>query len=228
MLKIYIDKFGFDKSILFKNQEFSVDGGKIVGITGENGTGKSTIVNMINGSLNSTLKITHKCIPIVPGYNDEIINISDEFIGLEYLTTIEVVQYFLLIYGKQFDENKFDRIVNLVNIDKKVILNEVIKNLSKGTKQKVSFIIYMMLDINIIIFDEGLENIDKISLCNILSELREWVKKNNRICLIATHNSLILEYVDEFICLEKLGNSIDGTIIKNRDRYDSDIYKVSK
>lgn len=227
MLRIYIDKFGFDKSILFKNQEFIIESGKVVGIIGENGTGKSTLLNMICGNLNSTLKMTYNDTPIIPGYNDKIIAISDDFIGLEYLTPIEVVQYFLLIYGKSFNKNKFDRIVNLVSIDKEVILNEIIKNLSKGTKQKVVFIIYMMLDIDIIIFDEGLENIDKKSLCNILEELREWVKDNNKLCLIATHSSLILEFVDEFICLEKSGNHIDGTIITKRDKAYNELYKVS-
>ncbi|WP_251861360.1 ABC transporter ATP-binding protein [Clostridium sp. Marseille-Q2269] len=94
MLKVYIHKFGFDQKILFKNQQLNLKSGNIVGIIGENGTGKSTILNMINGEINSTVKMTYNNKPLIPGYNDKIANISDDFIGLEYLTPIEVVQYF--------------------------------------------------------------------------------------------------------------------------------------
>ncbi|WP_251861358.1 hypothetical protein [Clostridium sp. Marseille-Q2269] len=81
-----------------------------------------------------------------------------------------------------------------------------------------------MLDINVIIFDEGLENIDKKSLCNILEELRKWTKEKNRLCLIATHSSLIIEYLDKFICLEKSNNSLDGTIITTINKINSKVY----
>ncbi|MCY7522450.1 hypothetical protein MH216_22105, partial [Paenibacillus larvae] len=53
----------------------------------------------------------------------------------------------------------------------------------------------------IIIFDEGLENIDADSLASILAYLKKWVKTENKLCLIATHSTTILEYADQFLHL---------------------------
>ncbi|MCY9509391.1 hypothetical protein M5W78_05145, partial [Paenibacillus larvae] len=103
---------------------------------------------------------------------------------------------------------KFDLLVQVANIQKEKVLKEYIKNLSKGTRQKVVFIIYMMANRDIIIFDEGLENIDADSLASILAYLKKWVKTENKLCLIATHSTTILEYADQFLHLVR---EKDGT-----------------
>lgn len=212
-LNIYIDNFSYGNKKMFEKQNVDLSASKIFGITGENGIGKSTIINIIVGNLITKLKLTYNGEPLIPGYNKHILFISDDFIGLEYLTTLEATQYFLALYNKKFDKNKFNKIIELVNIKKDFVFNEIIKNLSKGTKQKVVFIIYMMVDSDIILFDEGLENIDEKSLNNILNELRLWVKEK-KICLLATHSKSILTCVDEFIHLERIKNTEQTQITK--------------
>ncbi|ARF66571.1 hypothetical protein B7C51_00300 [Paenibacillus larvae subsp. pulvifaciens] len=106
-----------------------------------------------------------------------------------------------MLYGEDFDQDKFDTLIEVANIQKEKVLKEYIKNLSKGTRQKVVFIIYMMVNRDIILFDEGLENIDVYSLASILAYLKKWVKTKNKLCLIATHSTTILEYADQFLHL---------------------------
>ncbi|MBE3571055.1 MAG: hypothetical protein IMW92_13455, partial [Bacillales bacterium] len=149
---------------------------------------------------------------LIPGYNENIVFIPDDFIGLEYLTPLEVCRYFTLLYGECFDQDKFNNIIEIANLEKTIAFKEFIKNLSKGTKQKVSFLIYMMINRDIIIFDEGLENIDEKSLTNILNYLNKWVKTNKKLCLIATHSKIILNHIEEYIYLTKINDS-DGTLI---------------
>ncbi|AQT85632.1 ATP-binding transport protein NatA [Paenibacillus larvae subsp. larvae] len=207
-LNIYLDHFAFGKQPIFVKQKISVTKGNIVGIIGENGIGKSTFVNLLAGNITSTLQINYHNKSLVPGYNPFVFFQPDDFTGLEYLTTLEVTQYFLLLYGEEFDQEKFDLLVQVANIQKEKVLKEYIKNLSKGTRQKVVFIIYMMANRDIIIFDEGLENIDVDSLASILAYLKKWVKIENRLCLIATHSTTILEYADQFLHLVR---EKDGT-----------------
>lgn len=212
-LDIYIDNFSFDKKSIFIEQKISLENKNILGIIGENGIGKSTFVNLVVGNIESSLNLNYDGISLIPGYNNAVIFIPDDFIGLEYLTPFEATKYYLLLDKKDFDEDRFYKILEVVNIDKEMVFNEYIKNLSKGTKQKVTFILYMMINRDIIVFDEGLENIDEISLSNILNHLKIWIKEENKICLVATHSKKILDSVDGFIRLKKQEDITQGTII---------------
>lgn len=202
-LNIYLDYFAFGKVPIFVKQEVSVTTGNIIGIIGENGIGKSTFVNLLAGNIASTLQINYHNKSLVPGYNSLIFFQPDDFTGLEYLTALEVIQYYLLLYGEEFDQEKFDLLIQTANLEQEKMLKEYIKNLSKGTRQKVVFMIYMMANRDIILFDEGLENIDGDSLASILAFLREWVKSENKLCLIATHSTSILEYADQLLRLSR-------------------------
>lgn len=211
-LDIYIDNFSFDQKSIFINQKISLDSKNMLGIIGENGIGKSTFVNLLVGNIESSLNLAFDGKILIPGYNDFVIFIPDDFIGLEYLTPFEVVKYYLLLDKKEFDKEKFYKILEVANIDKKMVFDEYIKNLSKGTKQKVTFIIYMMINRDIIVFDEGLENIDEFSLSNILDYLKGWIQED-KICLVATHSKKILDSVNGFIRLKKQEDITQGTII---------------
>lgn len=200
-LEIYIDKFGFEDETMFNRQSLILEYGNTYGIVGENGIGKSTLLNIIAGELEADISILYNKIKLVPGYNNFISFISDNFIGLDYLTPLEVVQYFSILYNKPIDKKQLNDIVNLLNLSMNSTMNELIKNLSKGTKQKVVFLVYIMIDIDVMIFDEGLENIDDKSLENILNYLKRWINGKEKICLIATHSKYILENVDEYIKL---------------------------
>lgn len=215
-LEIYIDKFGFKDETMFDRQSLILEYGNIYGIVGENGIGKSTLLNIIAGELEADINILYNKIKLVPGYNNFISFISDNFIGLDYLTPLEVVQYFSILYNKPIDEKQLNDIVNLLNLSMNSTMNELIKNLSKGTKQKVVFLVYIMIDIDVMIFDEGLENIDNKSLESIVNYLKIWVNNKEKICLIATHSKYILENVDEYIkLLRKDYESNSVTILKN-------------
>lgn len=202
-LEICIENFGFNNKTMFNKQSLMLEYKKIYGVVGENGIGKSTLLNIITGELEADISIKYNGNKLTPGYNTVILFISDSFIGLEYLTPLEVVQYYSILYNKPINKKYLDEMLKLLNLSTDKVKNELIKNLSKGTKQKVVFLIYMMVDIDVIIFDEGLENIDCESLESILKYLKKWVCNKEKICLIATHSKDILLNVNDCIKLLK-------------------------
>lgn len=213
-LHFYIDKFGFDKSTLFKDLEGIIASGDLIAVVGENGVGKSTLVDLLSGNINSNIALSYEHTKITPGYNNYISYISSDFVGLEYLTAQEVAKYYTIIYGVQFDADKFYDLIKIANLKEEMAMNVVIKNLSKGTQQKVSFIVYMMINREVIIFDEGLENIDEGSLFNILQTLKSWTQEQNKICIIATHSKEVLNHIPKRVHLEKDAQETDISHVK--------------
>lgn len=68
--------------------------------------------------------------------------------------------------------------------------SELIKNLSLGTQQKVSFITSFMSEPELLLIDEPFANFDKKSLKIILSFISEYIKETKSIIIFSTH----LEY----------------------------------
>lgn len=164
---------------------------KINNIVGKNGIGKSTLLSAMAGELNCEyLKIYDNQNEINPYKNYDIIKISSDFFGYEYLTSIELVEYILRIYKEEVDKGitcgKY--LMDILNMKK--YENTLVKNLSQGTKQKLAFISAAVTNCGILLFDESFEHIDQESI-HVIKEIldREMVKR----CVISVSHTNILQ-----------------------------------
>ena len=209
-LSFNIQEFGYNDKLMFKEQSFDLEGGKIYGLVGENGIGKSTLINLIAGNLNGKIEISQGNKNIVPGFNDTILYLAEDFAGLEYLTVRETAEYYCSLYGADFDEEKFNYLLSVVNLDgrNKEMVDRVIKNISKGTKEKAVFLIAFFLDLDVLLVDEELENLDSITMSQILMYMKKWTNVRQKCCMIATHNNEILDNVEQKILLRREGEAV--------------------
>lgn len=156
---------------------FEIKDNEVVGFLGPNGAGKSTTMNMITGYIEpteGTIIVNGKDISKEPNKVKKQIGYMPENVPLyQELTVREFVNYMadLKKVKRQDKKIKVDRIleeVGLNNVQKKLI-----RNLSRGYKQRVSLAGALIGDPELLILDEPTVGLDPKQI----TEIRELIKK---------------------------------------------------
>lgn len=160
-----------------ENVNFQIEKGEVVGFLGPNGAGKSTIMNILTGYLSMTQGKV-----LIDGFDiTEYPEDAKRRIG--YLPEIpplyidmKVREYLNFIYDlkkvKFPKKPHIDEILKLVKIDN--VQNRLIKNLSKGYRQRVGFAQALVGNPDVLILDEptvGLDPKQIIEIRNLISKL---------------------------------------------------------
>ena len=160
-----------------ENVSFSIKKGEVVGFLGPNGAGKSTIMNILTGYLSLTQgKVT------IDGF-DIAENPEEAKRRIGYLPELpplyldmKVREYLNFVYDlkkvKFPKKPHIDEIMRLVRIDN--VQNRLIKNLSKGYRQRVGFAQALIGNPDVLILDEptvGLDPQQIIEIRNLITKL---------------------------------------------------------
>ena len=205
-MKLVIENLNksFDKKCVLKNINFTFKSGKIYGLLGRNGAGKTTFFNC----LNEDLKCDSGEFYLSDGKSNKIIESSDIGYVLstpvvpEFLTGREFLKYFIDINkGSIKDLKTIDEYFDIVKIDKED-RDKLMKDYSHGMKNKMQMLIYLIASPNILLLDEPLTSFDVV----VAEEMKELLKKmkKNRILIFSTHiMELALDLCDEIVVLNK-------------------------
>ncbi len=141
--------FSYDDKVIFDNCNFVINSGDKVGIVGDNGVGKTTLVNLILKNLTpqSGELFTPKNLKIVTMYQD-VYDLPED----------KTVNELSLDKDKNY---RTDFLTNLISmgLDKK-ILDTKIKFLSSGEKMRIKLSQVILSDANMIILDEPTNHLD--------------------------------------------------------------------
>ena len=166
---------------------FVANEGEIYGLLGPNGAGKTTTLRII-----STLIKQDKGDVIIEGLNTKT-DTEKVRAKIGFLTSeLKLEDFFTPNY-------LFDYFGKLHNI----------ADLSTGMKQKVSIVISIVHDPDVIIFDEPTNGLDVITAKVVTDFLKE-LKSQNKIIIISTH---IFSLVEK-LC-DRVGIIINGKMIKS-------------
>ncbi|MCK1921557.1 ABC transporter ATP-binding protein [Clostridioides difficile] len=186
------------KNVL-KNIDLNIPKGKIVGLLGPNGSGKSTMIKLMNGLLqpdNGEIMIngmkpsidTKKIVSYLPErtYLNDWMKVSD------------LLKFFYDFYS-DFDVRRANEMIKSLDID----VNEKLKTMSKGTKEKVQLILVMSRNASIYILDEPIGGVDPVARSYILKTILKNYSEDSTL-LIATHLISEIENIcDEIIFISK-------------------------
>jgi ABC-type multidrug transport system ATPase subunit len=144
----------FNSFCVFENLNFEINQGEIFGVFGKNGSGKTTLLKILAG----IIEPTSGKIEIV-GWN----NVKNLFVGHEpnlykYLSVKENLELWARLWGKKISENDIKKALEFFEIER--FLNHKIFELSQGTRRKVSFSKFLLIEPQIFIVDEPFSNID--------------------------------------------------------------------
>ncbi len=174
-VKNLVKRFG--KKYAVDDLSFHIGGNEIVGFLGPNGAGKSTTMNIITGYLSSTLgTVTVGGVDILDdpmgakrlmGYLPEQPPLYHDMTVKEYLNFVYELKGCTLNRTKHLEE--ICRVVKITDDYKK---NRLIKNLSKGYRQRVGIAQALVGNPPIIILDEPTVGLDPKEIIEIRSLIR--------------------------------------------------------
>lgn len=201
----------FDKVEVIKNISLEFETGKIYGLYGRNGSGKSVLMKLICGFLIPTkgkVLINGKDFNAKNEYPDNLRAVIEKPSFFPELTGFENLKLLAKIQNKINDE-EIIKALDLVNL-----IDEKDKKYSKyslGMKQKLAIAQAIMEDPSILILDEPFNGIEEKSVEKITKFLKEEAK-NGKTIIFSTHIKEDLENLADIIY--KIDN---GTIYENQD-----------
>lgn len=227
MLKVENLTKTFDKNVAVNNISFNASKGKIFGLLGRNGAGKSTIFRCI---LNIIKQDSGKVL-----YNDKIIDekildkigyLPEEGSLISSYTVLDQCIYYGML--KNMDEESIKkRLFELTSkFDIIEYMNMKQKDLSKGNRQKIQFIVSILHDPELLILDEPFSGLDPISVEQLKQVLLE-LKESGKIIVFSSHRMDHVEMLCEDILILDHGMEIiKGNIDDIKDSYNTKVINL--
>lgn len=212
----------FDNKKILDDVNFTIPEGRIVGLLGKNGVGKSTIIKLINDLLTldsgeilfKGKKIgvdSKKCISYLPErtYLDKSMSVR------------EAINYFEEFYT-DFNKEKAIKLLSDLNLD----INSKIIKMSKGMQEKLQLILVMSREADLYILDEPLGGVDPATRDYILDTILSNFKEGSSV-IISTHLISDIERIlDDVIFVDKGKIVLTSTADDLRDKEKKSIDEV--
>ena len=216
MLEIKNLTGGYVHVPVLKDVSFTVESGKLVGLIGLNGAGKSTTINEIIGLLtpySGEINIDGLTLRANPReYRQQIGYIPETPSFYEELTLREHIETVAMAYGIE-QEQAFERVeplLKMFRLDQKLDWFPV--HFSKGMKQKVMIICAFAVDPSLFIVDEPFLGLDPVAIADLI-HLLETEKGKGKSILMSTHVLDSAEKMcDAFVILHKGQVRAQGTL----------------
>lgn len=188
----------FKNDYILKNININFESGKIYGLIGRNGSGKSVFLKLLCGLYKPTIgNILYDDIDItkgdvIPPNTRALIekpNFIDDLSGFDNLKFLASIQNIIT-------DKEILKTIKDVNLEKDI--NKKYKYYSLGTKQKLGIAQVLMENPEVIILDEPFNGIENKTV-ESLKEILEKEKKKNKIVIISTHIKSDLELLADDI-----------------------------
>ena len=215
----------YGKKEVLEDIDFSFESGKIYGLLGRNGAGKTTFFNSLNEDIDIDSgeffldgnKLTTDDIgyatatPVVP----------------EFLTGKEFIQFFLDInedrIGKRRSIDYYFDLVELTKKDQDILLKEY----SHGMKNKIQILISIIANPKVILLDEPLTSLDIV----VQEDMKKLLKslKEDHIIIFSTHIlELAMDLCDEIVILSNKKLELIEKESLNTKKYKDKIIELLK
>ncbi len=195
-----------------KKVSIACNRGTIMGLVGQNGAGKSTIINILSGAneYNSgEVEIFGKKIEELTRDEKEKIGIVYDSNSLpESLRSKELNKIFKKIY-KTWDEKEFYALLKRLNVPE----DKTVKELSKGNKIKVNLAVALAHNPDLLILDEVTGALDPVARDEIMEMFLDFIQSEEKSIFFSSHITTDLEKVADYIVFLK-----DGEVVFSKEK----------
>lgn len=228
MIEVKNLKMSYGKREVLKDISFHIKEGKIVGLLGANGAGKTTVMNILTGYLkpiDGEVRIHQVDMQKSPkqakryiGYLPEVPPVYKDMRVCEYL------MFAAGIKGIKDKKEEIIRVLQLLDMEERQY--DFIKNLSKGMQQRIGFAQALLGNPPIIILDEPLTGLDPAEAKRV-RELLRGLQKDHSIIISSHILKEIEELCSEILMLKDGQIVLDDSTISAKRRGNRNVYKLT-
>ena len=198
---VYLDHVTkhYGHEVALMDVSLNIQPGRIIGLLGPNGSGKTTIIKLINGLLQPSLGniYIHGQLPS-PASKKVVSYLPDTTYLNENMKISDAISYFQDFYA-DFNVQRAYQLLNDLHLHP----NQKLNSLSKGNKEKVQLILVMSREADLYVLDEPIGGVDPAARDYILRTIIQNRRPNSSV-LISTHLIADIEQVlDEAIFINQ-------------------------
>ena len=205
----------------------SVPDGSIFGLLGPNGAGKTTLIRIINriiapdsGKLFlQNRKLSKEHTPLI-GY------LPEERGLYKKMKVGEQALYLARLKGMKKQDALEKLKIWFAKFEITDWWNKKVEELSKGMQQKVQFIVTVIHEPKLLIFDEPFSGFDPINV-NLLKEEILRIRENGATIIFSTHNmASVEELCDHIALINKSEKILDGSVKEIKKSYRTNLFEI--
>lgn len=228
-LEIHDLEKNYGEKEVLKDINFTFESGKIYGLLGRNGAGKTTFFNALNGDIS----IDNGRFYLEDEYGKNILKTTDIGYVLstpivpEFLTGREFLKFYLDINKDKIEDLKdIDYYFDLVKLNKDD-QNILLKEYSHGMKNKMQILVNIIANPKVILLDEPLTSLDIV----VQEDMKKLLKglKGDHIIIFSTHIlELATDLCDEIAVITNKNLELIKKENLNSKKYKDKIIKALK
>ena len=202
----------YSDQIVVKDVSMSIPKGKIYGLLGRNGAGKTTIMKILLGLASASsgeVRLFNQSPKKHPEVYSRIGNMIETPSFYPYLSGPENLNVFSKLKG-QIQKSSVEKALKLVDLSRAG--HKRFANYSLGMKQRLGIANALMNDPELLILDEPTNGLDPIGIAEIRKLLKELVEVHGKTILISSHQLSEIEQIADVI-----GILHDGALLEECD-----------
>ncbi|WP_418517644.1 ABC transporter ATP-binding protein [Pseudoruminococcus massiliensis] len=204
------------------NISLNVDSGKIVGLLGPNGSGKTTLIKLLAGLLTATsgdILIDNKEIGIE---TKAIVSfLPDRPYFANWMKVHDILAFFADFY-RDFSMKKATEMLKLLNIG----VNDRIKTMSKGTKEKLNLVLVMSRTARLYLLDEPIAGVDPAARDYILRTIISNYSEDSSVIITTHHIADVEKILDDVIFLNEGKIELNSAVEDLREEYGKSVDEI--
>ena len=192
----------FSKKAL-KNVNLSLDKGRILGLMGPNGSGKTSLLKIIAGLQHSNSGEVLVCGKKIGTETKKLVSfLPDKNVLYPYMKAIDAIKFFQNYYD-DFDVNKAFELLDFMKLGK----DEKVSSMSKGMIEKLNLSLTFSRNAKLFVLDEPLGGVDPVAREKIISTIIKTYNEDSSI-IISTHLVNDVESIFDDVCFIDKGEIV--------------------
>ncbi|MCD4718524.1 MAG: ABC transporter ATP-binding protein [Desulfobacula sp.] len=210
----------YGKQTIYEDLNFTIPPGKIYGLLGKNGVGKTTLIKILMGFLRPGAgkcrvfgEDSHN---LSPDARTRIGLLFEGHLSYEFMSIKQIEKFYAPFYPA-WDRDIYYQLVNKLRLDH----DHLIKNMSCGQRSQVVLGLIMAQQPELLLLDDYSIGLDAGYRRLFLDDMREFLNKGrNRTVFLTSHVIQDMEdFVDEVIFLEQGGGLLTTSLTKFTSRF---------